>query len=108
VTTIAGAGAGAVDGSGAAARFLPQGGAVRAGTRLLVSDPGNFRVRVLDCGGDMAGTTVRTLAGGDVPGAIDGPGASARLGLPLGLAVGPDGRVYVADGANGAVRVITP
>jgi sugar lactone lactonase YvrE len=106
VTTIAGGGPGGLDGSGEVARFGPQGGAVWAGDRLLVADPANFRIRAVIPGANAAGTSVSTLAGTGKPGAADGAGGAASFGLPLGLALAPDGRVLVADGANGTVRAI--
>ena len=53
--------------------------------------------------------TVTTFAGspGD-RGSTDGTGAAARFYLPSGIAVGPDGFVYVADSANNALRKISP
>lgn len=108
VTTIAGVGAGAVDGAGDAARLLAQGGAVFTGGRLLVSDAPNYRVRAIVPGASAADTTVSTFAGCSSFGQVDGAGRSAKLGLPLGLAAAPDGRVFVADAANGAIRVIAP
>jgi DNA-binding beta-propeller fold protein YncE len=38
----------------------------------------------------------------------DGPAREARFSRPDGLAVGPDGEVYVADVGAHAIRVITP
>jgi hypothetical protein len=100
VTTIAGVGPGALDGGGDVARMGPQGGAAFAAGKLLVSDGANARVRAIAPGADAAGTTVWTLAG-------SGAGLEAGAGgapFPLGLAVGPDGRLYVADATNGSVR----
>jgi DNA-binding beta-propeller fold protein YncE len=109
VTTLAGAGAGARDGPGDAARLSPQGGLAWAGDRLLVSDAANARIRALTPGATAADSAVCTYAGGaGAPGLRDGPGGAAALALPLGLAVGPDGRIYVADGAAGAFRVLSP
>jgi DNA-binding beta-propeller fold protein YncE len=108
VTTLAGGGAGARDGSGDVARMSPQGGLVWAGGRLLVSDAGNGRVRAVVPGAGAADTVVSTYAGTGERTLRDGPGGAAAFGLPLGLAVGPDGRVWVADGADGALRVLSP
>ena len=106
VTTIAGGGPGGVDGTGDVARLGPQSGAVWAGDRLLVADPANFRVRAVVPGASAAQTAVSTLAGTGRPGGADGSGDVASFGLPVGLAVAPDGRVLVADAANGAIRAI--
>jgi len=41
-------------------------------------------------------------------GAADGRGDAARLGGPQGLALGPDGALWVADSRSGSVRKIAP
>jgi DNA-binding beta-propeller fold protein YncE len=96
-----------VDGAGSTARLSPQGGAVWAGGRLLVSDGASFRVRAVAPGAGAADTRVWTFAGAGRPGNADGPGGLATLGFPAGLAVAADGRVYVADAANGSVRILS-
>lgn len=53
----------------------------------------------------VAGAGV-TDASGDTGGFADGPGASARLDAPFGIALGPGGALFVADGANRRVRRI--
>ena len=51
---------------------------------------------------------VRTLAGlPGTPGTADGPSEQARFNDPAGIAVGPDGRAYIADSRNHVIRVIT-
>jgi len=104
VTTLAGVAGvrGAEDGHGAAARFNgPRGIAVGADGTVYVADTDNNMVRMIR-GGD-----VTTLAG--VPwerGAADGDGEVARFNGPIGLAVGPDGAIYVGDSDNDAIRII--
>jgi sugar lactone lactonase YvrE len=73
----------------------------RAG-HLYVSDSGNNRVRVVRDG------IVTTLAGSGTSG-FGGDGATgtaAMLNTPHKIAAATDGRVFVADRANGRVRVI--
>lgn len=70
---------------------------------VYVSDAGAHRVRVIDPGG-----MIRTVAGTGVPGyAGDGGLAtSAQLNHPSALAVDSEGRLYIADSRNHAVRQI--
>lgn len=105
VTVLAGDGASGVqDGPAETARFAdPFGIAAGQDGTLYVADAGDFpRIRVISSAGVVA-----TLAGGTA-GFADGAGALARFDTPSGLAIGPDGRVYLADTANNAIRVITP
>ncbi|HEV7406778.1 MAG TPA: choice-of-anchor tandem repeat NxxGxxAF-containing protein [Chthoniobacteraceae bacterium] len=52
---------------------------------------------------------VTTLAGSRFQiGRTDGAGAAARFSNPYGLAVQPDGTVFVADSGNHSIRKITP
>ena len=51
-------------------------------------------------------TFVSTLAGTGEAGAADGPGAAAMFDDPTGIAVDDDGRLYVADRGNSAIREI--
>ena len=107
VTTLAGGSRqGCADGTGDVAMLAPQGGAVWANGELVFSDPGNFKVRAVAPGASAATSSVHTVAGSGRTGNADGPGEQASLGLPLGLAVAPDGTIYVADAAAGAVRAM--
>ncbi|HTQ08082.1 MAG TPA: N,N-dimethylformamidase beta subunit family domain-containing protein [Polyangiaceae bacterium] len=51
---------------------------------------------------------VVVLAGTGEPGYKDGPGNEARFDSPAGLAVGPDGTLYVTEARNHDVRAIAP
>jgi hypothetical protein len=51
---------------------------------------------------------VSTVAGGNGPGLEDGPAAQARFDTPAGIAVDDEGRLYLADSENGAIREIAP
>jgi len=103
VTTLAGDGTpGDRDGPGAQARFNgPMGVAVDAAGRVLVADTWNDRIRAIAPDG-----TVSTLAGGPVPGDVDGPGATARFDTPCAIAIDARGRTWVADTRNDALRSI--
>ncbi len=95
---------GAVDGTGAAARFFNPAGVARdQNGNLYVADTGNGTIRKITPAG-----VVTTLAGSPGTwGATDATGAAARFAAPLHLAVDAAGNVFVADSANGAIRKIT-
>jgi len=105
VSTVAGDGsAGYRDGPAAQARFDgPMGVAVDAGGRVFVADTWNDRIRVIEPDGQ-----VRTLAGGDAPGNVDGAGVGARLDTPVALALDARGNLLIADMLNNAVRRLSP
>lgn len=103
-TTLAGGAEGFADGAGAAAAFhTPSGIALDGAGNLYVADTGNNAIRKVTPAG-----VVSTLAGGGAPGFRDGKGAQARFNGPLGVALGPDGQVYVADTYNDRIRRIAP
>lgn len=94
---------GHADGPAHAARFDgPTGLAVDAAGDIYVADTRNHCVRRTGPNGETA-----TLAGGSAePGYRDGPAAQARFSSPCGVAVAPDGTVYVADTGNHRIRRI--
>ena len=106
ITLLAGgANPGAADGVGAAASFSrPVGLAHDAAGNVYVADTGNNTIRRIAPDG-----TVTTLAGGDAnnSGNADGTGSAARFNAPSGMAVGPDGDLYVADSTNSRIRRVT-
>jgi sugar lactone lactonase YvrE len=109
ITTDYGAGytlvARQLDGTGAAARFsAPAGIAYAPGGFLYVSDTGNHIIRRVDLNG-----AVTTLAGKPGAwGAADGTGAAALFNTPMGMCVGVDGNLYIADSENHTIRRMTP
>ncbi len=105
VSTFAGSPgkAGNRDGVGEAARFnLPADLAIDAEGNIFVADELNSMIRKI-----TPDQTVTRYAGEVEPGGIDGPAATARFAFPQGIAVAPDGTVYVADTGNGVVRRIS-
>lgn len=104
VTSFAGSSEGLADGRGAAARFhTPAGLAIDRHGALYVADSGNHAIRRVSPQGE-----VTTLSGDGTPGLRDGPAVFARWRAPMGVAVDPLGRVYVADTWNDRIRVIEP
>ncbi|MDQ3413382.1 MAG: NHL repeat-containing protein [Verrucomicrobiota bacterium] len=107
VTTLAGTAgaAGSADGTGSAARFnRPRGVGIDSDNNLYVADTANNTIRKVTLAGVV--TTFAGLAG--VSGAVDGTGSEARFFGPIGIDVGADGNVFVADTVNDTIRKITP
>ncbi len=91
------------DGPGASASFNnPQGVAVDAKGQVFVADSYNHRIRRIDVNG-----VVTTVAGSGSAGFAEGKAAAAKFNYPYGLDVAGDGKIYVADGNNHRVRVIS-
>jgi sugar lactone lactonase YvrE len=107
VTTYAGTRTsfgGYADGPGAGAKFFfPMGLAFDPTSHVLyVADEENNLVRAI---APDAAHTVSTYAG-TYNGYADGPALSAAFNFPTGVAVGPDGTVYVLDTGNARIRRI--
>ncbi len=97
--------AGVEDGQGTQARFnKPMGLGVDSAGNVFVADQSSHTVRRITPDGHVS-----TWAGAAMEmGHVDGPAPQARLGLPMGVAVGPDDTVYLGQQSNGAVRAISP
>lgn len=73
---------------------------------LYVIDSGNARVRRIAPSG-----IITTVAGGGTPGdglGDGGPATNASLASPADIAVGRDGRLFIADTDHNRVRVVSP
>jgi sugar lactone lactonase YvrE len=109
VSTLAGrAGmAGYVDGPGAAARFAgPSALEVDAAGNVLVLETGNGALRRISPLGDVT-TMVSPSKAGIWQDPVDGPLAEASFSWPAGMAIGPDGSIWVTE-LEGVVRRISP
>jgi streptogramin lyase len=101
------AGKAGVAGSGGTPRSAalfngPQGLAIGPDQTLFISDTGNHAIRrILPTG---QASKVAGLYG--VRGSADGAGSTARFNTPLGIAVGSNGDIFVADSVNNTVRKI--
>jgi NHL repeat len=110
ITTIAGPGEGRAcfsgDGGPATeASFCgPEHLAVDAEGNIYVADTLNHRIRMID-----AQSIVTTIAGTGRQGfsGDGGPALKAQLSEPSGVAVGPDGMIYIADSGNNRVRAVS-
>ncbi len=84
----------------------PHAVAVDTSGDVLIADTGSNRIRRVEAGSNR----ITTVAGGNDVfgyGGDGGPADHARLSLPWGLAVGPDGNVYIADTGNDVIRRVT-
>jgi GT2 family glycosyltransferase/sugar lactone lactonase YvrE len=110
--TIAGSGATGFDGDGKqaaqAALHGPSGMAMARNGDLYIADTLNNRVRVVE----QATGVIRTIAGDGMAGdpsfvGDGGPALLAHLYNPVGVALAPNGDVYIADTGHNRVRKIT-
>ncbi len=82
----------------------PVGIAVDAAGNVYIADTNNSRIRKVSTDG-----TIATIAGKGIGYSGDGgPATSATLNFPRGIAVAPNGNIYVADTGNNAIRLLTP
>lgn len=109
ITTVAGTGerGAGIDGPAAEAALdldVPAGLTVDSSGNVYITDHAKIR--------KIAGGSITTVAGvGPVGVGWDydigdgGPALSAKFGLPIGVASGPDGSLYVADRGYGSPRI---
>jgi uncharacterized protein (TIGR03437 family) len=108
ITTVAGNGTAGFSGDGGPATSAqlsyPVGIAVDSGGNLYIADNGNSRIRKVSNG------VITTVAGNGEFGfsGDGGPATEAGLPGPQGIAVDSAGHVYIADGNNNRIRLLTP
>lgn len=109
LSTLAGTGNARFSGDGGRATQAdlnyPEGVAVGRDGAVYIADTGNHRIRRVTPDG-----VITSVAGALLPGFTGdgGPASRARLQDPTGVAVGPDGTVYIADTGNHRIRRVTP
>jgi streptogramin lyase len=111
ITTVAGTLAtpgSSGDGGPATAATLkfPTGVATTADGSLLIADQLNHAIRRVSPTGTIttvAGTLTAPGSSGD-----GGPATAAKLNLPFGVAVTPDGGFLISDASNHAIRRVSP
>ena len=93
VSTIAGSGtAGHANGTGTAAQFDTPIGLAVSGSTLYVADYNNHRIRAID----IAGGTVRDIAGDGTAESTNGIGTAARFNKPTGIIAVSENTLYIA------------
>ena len=109
ISTVAGTGTAGYNGDGIAATLAqlhtPLGLALGPDGSLYISDTLNYRIRKVSPNG-----IITTVAGDGTQGysGDGGPATQSQLDRPHGIALAPDGNLYVADQGNVAVRRIAP
>ena len=109
ITTVAGNGSEGYSGDGGPATQAAFSGmhsvAIAPDGTLYIADTWNCRVRRVGPDG-----TVTTAAGNGAGGysGDGGPATEAMLGWPKGVAIGPDGSIYIADWWTHRVRRVSP
>ena len=103
VNTVAGTGTeGFLDGPGATAQFsAPRGIVIDDAGSLYVGDHGNNRIRKINPIGEVS-----TLAGTGAGDYVDGPGGTAMMNKPKGVALDKEGNLYVAESGNSRIRKV--
>jgi DNA-binding beta-propeller fold protein YncE len=104
VVTVAGGAPGSADGVGTDAQFAnPNGIAVDNAGNVFIADADGDRIRLLN---NVTGNVVSIAGKSAVSGFANGIGTVARFYFPNNMFIRSDGRVYVADTTNHAIRVL--
>jgi RHS repeat-associated protein len=109
ITTVAGTGANGYSGDGGpatgASLYYPSCPAFGPDGSMYIADSVNNRIRRVGPDGiitTVAGTGAYGYSGDG------GPATGAKLYSPFGVALGPDGRLYIADYDNSRIRRVGP
>ena len=109
ITTIAGTGTAGYSGDNGAATSAqinyPFGVAVDASGNVYIADTFNYRIRKVT----VSTGIITTIAGTGLSGCFGENGAAtdAQLKFSYGVALGASGNVYIADGLNYRIRLLT-
>ena len=108
ITLVAGNGSNGYSGDGGSATLaalnFPRSIALSPDGSLYIADSNNHSIRRVGTDG-----TIITVAGGIRGfGGDNGPATKAKLESPYGIAVSPDGSLYIGDRANNRLRWVAP
>ena len=105
VVTLTDTNIGYRDGISSQARFShPYGVAIDINDNIFVCDEGNHKIRLMIRANGQY--TCKTLCG-TVAGFHDGDALEAKFYCPHGIALHPDGSLYIADGHNHLIRKLS-
>lgn len=105
ITTLAGGFVGDGGAAASGAFNLPYAVAFGPDGSTYIADTRNHRIRRIGPDGKISTFAGTGVSGYDQDGV---PATSARLNWPSGVAVGPDGTVYITDSSNYRIRKVTP
>ncbi len=105
IHTVTGTGSPGADASTLPQLAGPTGLALDSGGNLYIADTQNHRVRMLTSAG-----VISTIAGTGASGfsGDGGPASSAMLSFPCAVVVDSSQDIFIADGGNNRIRVVTP
>jgi sugar lactone lactonase YvrE len=110
IQTVAGNGYWGFGGDGGPATSAriphPAGIAVDTSGNLYIADESNNRIRMVTPAGMIS--TVAGNGGYEYFGGDGGPATSAQLYHPRGVAVDPEGNLFISDSGNSRIRKVTP
>ncbi len=102
VITFAGSTKGYKDAKGANAQFSFPYALHLSQQYLFVADTNNHVIRQIDINGH-----VKTIAGVNTAGFLDGPATKAMLDSPVGITSDKQGRLYISEAGNHRIRRLT-
>ncbi len=104
ITTVAGTGEPGFGGDGGSATdalILPTDLDADAAGNLYIADHGNRRIRYVDA---TSGVITTVAGNGQIPTGDGGPAINAIIDTPFGIAIGPEGDLFISDARASLIR----